>query len=63
MQQNMALFDFLKKKEFQEIEQLKKELEKYKPISNIEVENQETNGLVYSKPFFLCPLFYFFLSI
>jgi hypothetical protein len=34
----MGLFDFLKKKEFQEIEQLKKQLEKYKPISNIEVE-------------------------
>lgn len=34
----MGLFDFLKKKEFQEIEQLKNQLEKYKPISNIEVE-------------------------
>lgn len=34
----MGLFDFLKKKEFQEIEELKKQLEKYRPISEIEVE-------------------------
>ncbi|MEC4048848.1 DUF4041 domain-containing protein [Flavobacterium sp. SUN046] len=39
----MGLFDFLKKKEFQEIEDLRKQLEKYKPISNIEteIENQK----------------------
>jgi hypothetical protein len=34
----MGLFDFLKKKEFQEIEQLRNQLEKYKPITTIEVE-------------------------
>lgn len=32
----MGLFDFLKKKEFEEIKQLKDQLEKYKPISDIE---------------------------
>lgn len=34
----MGLFDFLKKKEFKEIKTLKEQLEKYKPISNIESE-------------------------
>lgn len=34
----MGLFDFLKKKEFEEIKQLKSLLEKYKPITDIEVE-------------------------
>ena len=34
----MGLFDFLKKKEFDEIKQLKKQLEKYKPITDIEEE-------------------------
>jgi hypothetical protein len=41
----MSLFDFLKKKEFQEIRQLKSQLERYKPITDIEaeVENQKKN--------------------
>ncbi|MBP6301948.1 MAG: DUF4041 domain-containing protein [Bacteroidia bacterium] len=34
----MGLFDFLKKKEFEEIKQLKLQLERYKPITDIEVE-------------------------
>lgn len=34
----MGLFDFLKKKEFEEIERLKSQLERYKPITNIEEE-------------------------
>ena len=34
----MGLFDFLKKKEIDEIKQLKKQLEKYKPITDIEEE-------------------------
>ena len=34
----MGLFDFLKKKEFEEIKQLKSQLEKYKPITDIEAE-------------------------
>jgi hypothetical protein len=34
----MGLFDFLKKKEFEEIKQLKSQLERYKPINNIEAE-------------------------
>lgn len=39
----MGLFDFLKKKEFEEIKQLKSLLERYKPITDIEaeVENQK----------------------
>jgi hypothetical protein len=39
----MGLFDFLKKKEFDEINQLKSKLERYKPIDNIEteIENQK----------------------
>ncbi|ELI6456103.1 DUF4041 domain-containing protein [Flavobacterium psychrophilum] len=38
----MGLFDFLKKKELEEINQLKQQLEKYKPIKDVEkeVENQ-----------------------
>lgn len=34
----MGLFDFLKKKEFEEIKQLKSQLERYKPITDIEAE-------------------------
>ena len=34
----MGLFDFLKKKELEEIKHLKSQLKKYKPISNIELE-------------------------
>jgi len=34
----MGLFDFLKKKEFEEIKQLKSQLDKYKPITDIEAE-------------------------
>lgn len=34
----MGLFDFLKKKEFEEINKLKQQLERYKPISDIEKE-------------------------
>lgn len=34
----MGLFDFLKKKEFEEIKQLKSQLEKYKSITDIEAE-------------------------
>lgn len=34
----MGLFDFLKRKEFEEINQLKSKLEKYKPITDIEAE-------------------------
>lgn len=37
----MGLFDFLKKKEFEEIKQLKSQLERYKPISDIESERQK----------------------
>lgn len=36
----MGLFDFLKKKEFGEIKQLKSQLERYKPISDIEAETE-----------------------
>jgi hypothetical protein len=36
----MGFFDFLKKKEFEEINQLKKQLERYKPISDIEKETE-----------------------
>lgn len=41
----MGLFNFLKKKEFEEINHLKSQLEKYKPIIDIEieVENQKKN--------------------
>lgn len=41
----MGLFDFLKKKEFEEIKQLKSKLERYKPIIDIEaeVESQKKN--------------------
>jgi predicted nucleic acid-binding Zn-ribbon protein len=34
----MGLFDFLKKKEFEEIKQLRSQLERYKPIVDIEAE-------------------------
>ena len=34
----MGLFDFLKKKEFEQINQLKGQLEKYKSITDIEIE-------------------------
>jgi len=37
----MSLFDFLKKKEFEEIKQLKQRLERYKPIVDIEAEVEE----------------------
>lgn len=37
----MGLFDFLKKKEFEEIKQLKDQLERYKPISDIEKEAKD----------------------
>lgn len=41
----MGLFDFLKKKEFEEIEKLKLQLDRYKPIADIEAEteNQKKN--------------------
>lgn len=41
----MGLFDFLKKKEIEEIKQLKSQLERYKPITDIEaeVESQKKN--------------------
>lgn len=41
----MGLFDFLKKKEFEEINQLKSQLDKYKSIIDIEaeIENQKKN--------------------
>jgi hypothetical protein len=37
----MGLFDFLKKKEFEEIAQLKTELERYKSITDIEAESKK----------------------
>ena len=36
----MGLFDFLKKKEFEEIAQLKSQLERYKSITDIEAESK-----------------------
>ena len=36
----MGLFDFLKKKEIEEIKQLKSQLERYKPIADIEAETE-----------------------
>ena len=39
----MGLFDFLKKKEFEEINQLKQQLERYKPINDIEKEVDKQN--------------------
>jgi hypothetical protein len=36
----MGLFDFLKKKEFEEIEKLKSQLDRYKPIAAIEAETE-----------------------
>ena len=37
----MGLFDFLKKNEFEEIKQLKSQLERYKPIMEIEAETEK----------------------
>ena len=37
----MGLFDFLKKNEFEEIKQLKLQLDRYKPIANIEEETEK----------------------
>jgi hypothetical protein len=37
----MGLFDFLKKNEFEEIKQLKSQLERYKPIADIEAETEK----------------------
>lgn len=49
----MGLFDFLKKKEFDEIKQLQENLEKFKPISNIDEEiekkTKELDGIIASK--------------
>lgn len=49
----MGLFDFLKKKEFAEIKYLKEQLEKYAPISSIELEieskKQELENLISQK--------------
>lgn len=42
----MGLFDFLKKKEFEEIKQLKSQLERYKPISDIEAEAERQTKLL-----------------
>jgi hypothetical protein len=41
----MGLFDFLKKKEFEEIKQLKSQLERYRPVTDIEaeIESQKKN--------------------
>lgn len=41
----MGLFDFLKRKEFEEIKELKSQLERYKPITDIQAEvvNQKKN--------------------
>ncbi len=36
----MGLFDFLKKKEFEEIKHLKSQLDRYKPIADIEAETE-----------------------
>jgi hypothetical protein len=36
----MGLFDFLKKKEFEEIDKLKSQLDRYKPIADIEAETE-----------------------
>jgi hypothetical protein len=42
----MGLFDFLKKKEFEEIKQLKSKLERYKPISDIEEEAERQKKIL-----------------
>lgn len=42
----MSLFDFLKKKEFEEIRQLKSELERYKPIIDIEAEAENKRQIL-----------------
>ena len=49
----MGLFDFLKKKEFEQINQLKGQLEKYKSITDIEIEvarqSKILDDLIYAK--------------
>jgi hypothetical protein len=49
----MAIFNFLKKKEFEEIELLKKELEKFDGIKNIDTEinqkKQELENFIFDK--------------
>ena len=49
----MGLFDFLKKKEFEEINQLKQQLERFKPINDIEKEverqNQKLSSDIFTK--------------
>ena len=46
----MGLFDFLKKKEFEEIKQLKSQLDRYKPIADIEAETEyQKNSLEHLK--------------
>lgn len=42
----MGLFDFLKKREFEEIKQLKEQIDKYKPITDIEAEVQTQKGIL-----------------
>lgn len=42
----MGLFDFLKKKEFEEIKQLKEQLDKYKPVTDIEAEVQTQKDIL-----------------
>lgn len=42
----MGLFDFLKKKEFEEIKHLKLQLDKYKPITDIEAEVQTQKSIL-----------------
>jgi hypothetical protein len=42
----MGLFDFLKKKEFEEIAQLKSQLERYKPITDVEAETKKQRKLL-----------------
>ncbi len=42
----MGLFDFLKKKEFEEIKQLKSQLERYKPITDIETEVESQKNIL-----------------
>jgi hypothetical protein len=42
----MSLFDFLKKKEFEEIRQLKSQLERYKPIVDVEAEAENQKKIL-----------------
>jgi hypothetical protein len=42
----MGLFDFLKKKEFEEIKQLKSQLERYNPITDIETEVESQKNIL-----------------